>query len=252
MLVCIWTGGSIQVQFNWATKVLSQNILKVLRVNLTRATLLQPKIDHSGSVFFIWFFFLALLSILEKRKTDSGQNGISCCFLVTKWCVCLSDCWLTAVKHIYSVSMSTEQLVWHGLFQMADSWVALCSYTPLRVHHSRNWQHSLHVSLSAVTLSYFALFISISIFSFYLWTPLYLNYFREKVVLQPPRQSPIRSEGQFNISKAICKLQNTIKLDWNGSFKLWWTCGSESVDRMVAQWSVVVLKNSSALSIFSN
>lgn len=175
-------------------------------------------------MFSLFFNLLFLQSTFGKKEKITGSLEKQ--KLVTNWFVRLSYCWVIAVKHIYSVWRSNTQLVWHEFLQMADCWVALCSYTPLTVHHSLYWQHSLHVCLSAVTLSYFALFISISILRFYLWTPLYLNYFREKVVLQSPRQSPIRSEGHFNISKAICKLQNTIKLDWNGGFKLRWTCGS--------------------------
>lgn len=191
---------------------------------------MQPNIYHTGYfLFFNWFFFLALLALLEKRKLKDQPHGkIEFLVVFGDQVVCVSlqlltDCCRAHLQCLYV----SEQLVWHELFQMADCWVALCSYTPLRVHHSLYWQHSLHVSPSAVSLSYFALFISISIFSFYLWTPLYLNYFREKVVLQSPRQSPIRSEGHFNISKVIYKLQNTIKLDCNGVFKLWWTCGSD-------------------------
>lgn len=105
------------------------------------------------------------------------------------------------------------------IIQMSDcSQAALCSYAPLTVHQSLFWQNSLHVSRCAVSLSYVAHFISISIFSFYLWTPLYLNYFREEVVLQSQRQSAIHSEGHFNRSKAISKMHNTIKLAWNGGF----------------------------------
>lgn len=54
---------------------------------------------------------------------------------------------------------------------------ALCSYTPLIQSISRFTDSILSTSLSAVSLSHLAHFISISIFTFYLWTPFYLTHF---------------------------------------------------------------------------
>ncbi len=105
-------------------------------------------------------------------------------------------------------------------------WGALCSYTPIIQSISRFADSILSTSPSLLSVcrvlpTSFPFQFSLSICGH-----LYLNYFREILALQHQRQSPIRSEGHFNISKAICKLKNTIKLGRNGGFKLHWTCGS--------------------------
>lgn len=104
-------------------------------------------------------------------------------------------------------------------------WGALCGYTPIIQSISRFADSILFTSLSWLSVflvlpTSFPFQFSVSISGH-----LYLNYFREILALQHQRQSPIRSEGHFNISKAICKLQNTIKLGRNWGFKLYWTCG---------------------------